>query len=113
MPRYAPAPPGIRSAADTGNWTKWQLSAFADIAWQQFKQNKRTSSGLLIRGFGFQVSGGAPERSAPHADRSRDVHVTFTAHGHIFALSGAESTGCSAGPKGFKTDLLLACQRGC
>ena len=61
MPRYTPAPPGIRSTARmraTGQngSSRHMLALFDSSSKMIFKQ----SSGLLICGFGVQVPGGAP-----------------------------------------------------
>jgi hypothetical protein len=61
MPRYAPAPSGIRSAARmraTGqNGSSRHVLALFDSSSKRINEQ---SSGLLIRGFGVQVPGGAP-----------------------------------------------------
>src|SRR5277367_1727166 len=61
MPRYGPAPPGIRSEARiraTGqNGSSRHVLAFFDSSSRRINEQ---SSGLLIRGFGVQVPGGAP-----------------------------------------------------
>jgi hypothetical protein len=61
MPRYDPAPPGIRSDArmqGTGqnDSTRHVLTSFDSSS----RRISEQSSGLLIRGFGVQVPGGAP-----------------------------------------------------
>ena len=61
MPRYAPASSGIRSAARmraTGqNGSSRHVLALFDSSSRRINEQ---SSGLLIRGFGVQVPGGAP-----------------------------------------------------
>ena len=61
MPRYGPAQPGIRSAARmraTGqNGSSRHVLTLHDSSSRRINEQ---SSGLLIRGFGVQVPGGAP-----------------------------------------------------
>ena len=61
MPRYGPAPPGIRSEARmraTGqSGSSRHVLALFDSSSRRINEQ---SSGLLIRGFGVQVPGGAP-----------------------------------------------------
>jgi hypothetical protein len=60
-PRYGPAPPGIRSAprirATGQNGSSRHTIAFFDSSLRRINEQ---NSGLLIRGFGVQVPGGAP-----------------------------------------------------
>jgi hypothetical protein len=60
MPRYGPAPPGIRSAtrmrATGQNGSSRHVLALHDSSSRRINEH---SSGLLIRGFGVQVPGGA------------------------------------------------------
>ena len=61
MPRYGPTPPGIRGAARvraTGqNGSSRHVLALFNSSSRRITKH---SSGLLIRGFGVQVPGGAP-----------------------------------------------------
>jgi hypothetical protein len=87
MPRYAPAPSGIRSESripETGqnDSSRHVLSLFDSSS----RRISEQSSGLLIRGFGVQVPGGAPV-----------LTWGFTAPGHFFGsvLSPWLLRGCS------------------
>src|SRR5947209_1666101 len=61
MPRHTPAASGIRSAARTRataqNGSSWHVLALLDSS---SESRIECGSGLLIRGFGVQVPGGAP-----------------------------------------------------
>jgi len=61
MPRYGPVPPGIRSTARLPaagqNGSSGHVPALFDSSSGRINEQ---SSGLLIRGFGVQVPGGAP-----------------------------------------------------
>ena len=71
MPRHAPAASGIRSAArmrETGqNGSSRHVLALHDGSSKRINEQ---TSGLLIRGFGVQVPGGAPVLTWPYSFRA-------------------------------------------
>jgi hypothetical protein len=83
MPRYGPAPPGIRSearmrATGQSGSSRHVLALFGSSS----RRINEQSSGLLIRGFGVQVPGGASVLAWGFTAPGRFFRVRFV---HIFA----------------------------
>jgi hypothetical protein len=94
MPRYGPAPPGIRSASRmqvTGQngSSRYGLALFDNSS----RRINEQSSGLLIRSFGGQESGGAQRDSRRQESRSQAVSPLEAPHGHE-TRPGQQSAGC-------------------
>src|ERR1700722_13386534 len=71
MPRYAPAPSGIRGTARTRATGQTGSSRHVLVLFDSSSRRIiELSSGLLIRGFGVQVPGGAPVLTWPYSSRA-------------------------------------------
>jgi hypothetical protein len=86
MARYGPAPPGIRSAtrmrATGQNGSSRHVLALLNSSSESITKH---SSGLLIRGFGVQVPGGAPVLTWPYSSRAIRLCLCGAWMGHARA----------------------------